>query len=601
MSLRRRGGFKSRLKQYFSDIYLKTGNVELLMSSATTISYDRAQHGNTLGKKRISARSRNFNIAIFALALCIAAAVMVAVFTNMINTLSSGFTERYAASTAGALNAHIGKEIGLLSKAARSNAVTEWMLDEEDAYKKAFAFEEMAGIVGELYSFNLYIGLEKSLREYRVEDSRGIGDLQYFAALANSNPEDAWYFNCVKSDADYEICVGIDHVMGRKRVWLNYRVAKDGEALGVICTGLEFSHIAGELFSKYDENNMRGIVFDDKGIVHMDSALMNDRGFLYDEYETKMEDIYAEPAFLAAIDAYLNNGGYNAGETGGQGILELPKGLYRYASIAPIGYTNWSVVILSGTPSLFDISLFIPVCLTMLILLVVFALVANAVNYRLIFMPLGRLDQSLALLKDNNRIQIYGVERDDELGELSKTIQDLFNKANVDTLTGIYNRRFMENNLVHIMEMLSRSYGMLSMLMMDIDNFKKYNDTYGHEQGDMCLRSVARAIAVGVTRANDFSVRYGGEEFVAVLPNTDEAGARVVAEKLLESVRGLNIPHSGNTAAPCVTISIGVTAGRVSYKQSWEAYIRQADKALYASKQNGRNRYTFFAFPEKPA
>jgi diguanylate cyclase (GGDEF)-like protein len=203
------------------------------------------------------------------------------------------------------------------------------------------------------------------------------------------------------------------------------------------------------------------------------------------------------------------------------------------------------------------------------------------------------LDQSLTSLRESTEGRVYGADRDDELGDLSKTIQDLFAKANIDVLTGIYNRRFMENNLEQIMEMLSRSNGLLSVLMIDIDFFKKYNDAYGHDQGDICLKEVAHAMSSGIMRINDFAARYGGEEFVTVLPNTDENGACVVAEKLLEIVRSLNIEHSGSTVAPFVTVSVGVTTGRVTYGQNWKSYIKRADEALYMSKKNNRNQYTF--------
>jgi len=226
-------------------------------------------------------------------------------------------------------------------------------------------------------------------------------------------------------------------------------------------------------------------------------------------------------------------------------------------------------------------------------------LATNTMSYRLIFSPLDQLVRSLARLKENKEERIYGVERNDEFGNLSNTIQDLFIKANHDALTGIYNRRFMENNLQHIMEFLSRSNSLLSVLMLDVDYFKKYNDTYGHEQGDVCLKAVSGALAGSITRVNDFAARYGGEEFAVILPNTDEAGARAVAQKLLENVRMLNIPHSQSSVATCVTISIGVTTGAVAFKQSWVDYLKRADEALYMSKQNGRNRFTYLDFTEE--
>ncbi|MCL2057526.1 MAG: GGDEF domain-containing protein [Oscillospiraceae bacterium] len=573
-------------------------------------------------KNGIAIRFLNINLLLFALAICIMATVMAVAYSAVIGNLSSEYAARYGAGAADTLSARVDKEIILISKTARSSEVIAWMLDEDDAEKKSLAFTELEDVVGELYSFNIYIGLNKSLLEYRIEVDNPVGDFSYVAALSRDKPEDEWYFDCIESDSDYQVLVGIDNVLNKKRVFINHKVELDGAALGVISTGLEFSHIAGELFSQYDDYNLRGLVIDGGGAIHMDSDLLDDRDFLHHEFESTIEDAFAGAAPLSAIRTYLDGaaggnaggatGGNAGGNTGGNagsdigvgaGVgggqlapVRLRTGPYKYMAIAPVLDTDWYVVILSGTPSLFDLSLFIPVMLTMLVLLIAFALAASAANYRLILLPLGKLDHSLALLKENSEMQIYGADRDDELGNLSNTIQDLFNKANIDTLTGIYNRRFMENNLVHIMEILSRANGMLSTLMIDIDFFKRFNDTYGHDQGDICLREVAGTLASGVTRANDFTARYGGEEFVVVLPNTDEAGARVVAEKLLNNVRGLDIPHSGGIdGTPYVTVSIGVTTGRVSFMHCWEDYIRQADKALYASKQNGRNQYTYMA------
>ena len=160
-----------------------------------------------------------------------------------------------------------------------------------------------------------------------------------------------------------------------------------------------------------------------------------------------------------------------------------------------------------------------------------------------------------------------------------------------DGLTGIYNRRFFDKNAKRIISSLSRSGSLLSLLMIDIDFFKRYNDTYGHVEGDKCLKIVAQALSKSITRADDFVARYGGEEFVVVLPNTDEYGARLIAEKLLENIRNCNIPHEKNDAADCLTISIGVTTGKVAYTDTTDDFVKKADAMLYNAKQNGRNRY----------
>jgi diguanylate cyclase (GGDEF)-like protein len=165
-------------------------------------------------------------------------------------------------------------------------------------------------------------------------------------------------------------------------------------------------------------------------------------------------------------------------------------------------------------------------------------------------------------------------------------------KIYYDPLTGIYNRRFFDTNLKRVMKSLGRCRGTLSLMMIDIDYFKRYNDAYGHNEGDKCLKIVAGALAKTVKRVDDFVARYGGEEFVAVLPHTDESGARRVADKMLHNIRACNIAHEMNEAANCVTISIGVVTGQVKHSQHESEFIRRADELLYTSKQNGRNTST---------
>ena len=180
-----------------------------------------------------------------------------------------------------------------------------------------------------------------------------------------------------------------------------------------------------------------------------------------------------------------------------------------------------------------------------------------------------------------------------------ETIGELMSMTMTDQLTGIYNRRFFNGNMKKIIRYLSRSGGILSVLMIDVDNFKKYNDTYGHYMGDICLKKIASALSKMISREDDFLARYGGEEFIAVLPNTDENGALSVAEKLLSTVYECYIPHEKNDAAEFVTISIGGTTGGVKHSQNANDYVKYADIALYKSKHNGRNKYTFECFNAK--
>jgi diguanylate cyclase (GGDEF)-like protein len=162
----------------------------------------------------------------------------------------------------------------------------------------------------------------------------------------------------------------------------------------------------------------------------------------------------------------------------------------------------------------------------------------------------------------------------------------------LDALTGIKNRRYFDEKANILFKNLTRSNGMLSIVMIDIDFFKKYNDTYGHREGDKCLKIIAQTISKSVIRESDFAARYGGEEFVVVLPNTDDDGAHKVAKRLIENIHDSNIPHEKSEIAAFVTISIGVAVGKVNCTQSLDDYIKRADELLYISKKDGRNRYT---------
>ena len=183
--------------------------------------------------------------------------------------------------------------------------------------------------------------------------------------------------------------------------------------------------------------------------------------------------------------------------------------------------------------------------------------------------------------------------------EMAREIRLLETEADkifIDSLTGIYNRRYFDENIEPAVRNLSRSSGWLSVMMIDIDDFKNYNDTYGHGQGDKCLMTIADTLSKSIMRSNDFIARYGGDEFIVVLPNTVEEGAKMLANKFLENVRTCKIPHKASTVADCVTISIGVTMGMVHYTQNEHDYIKQADEMLYIAKQKGRNRFIFKSF-----
>ncbi len=184
-----------------------------------------------------------------------------------------------------------------------------------------------------------------------------------------------------------------------------------------------------------------------------------------------------------------------------------------------------------------------------------------------------------------------------ELKEANKKVELL---ANTDELTGLFNRRYFNKALQYEYKRLKRSSQPLSLIMADIDYFKEYNDTYGHQEGDACINRVAKIFKHAATRVSDIAVRYGGEEFMLLLPNTDDTGADKVAAILFELLHEMAIPHSASLAGEYVTISAGVATVIPDEETTEDLIIYMADKALYASKLHGKNQFTHFSSDQCP-
>ncbi|HRP98278.1 MAG TPA: diguanylate cyclase [Rhodocyclaceae bacterium] len=191
---------------------------------------------------------------------------------------------------------------------------------------------------------------------------------------------------------------------------------------------------------------------------------------------------------------------------------------------------------------------------------------------------------------DDSGKLIAVVETLRDMTELKQAHLALQNLASRDGLTGIANRRTFDIQLQREWLRAQRDGAPLSLILADIDYFKRYNDYYGHQQGDACLRQVADALAGAIYRPADLVARYGGEEFAAIMPDTDRHGAFEVAERLREAVSGLRLPHACSEVASHVTMSLGVATLVPTPGQQPDHLVAAADAALYAAKHAGRNR-----------
>ncbi len=203
----------------------------------------------------------------------------------------------------------------------------------------------------------------------------------------------------------------------------------------------------------------------------------------------------------------------------------------------------------------------------------------------------------VARIRYHSRSYMTLLQRDEAYRALRVSQQQLLDTnlvlqrlMNSDGLTGLSNRRHFDEYLELEWRRAIREQTQMSLLMIDVDYFKAYNDNFGHLEGDEALRQVAKAIRGSCSRPSDLPARYGGEEFALVLPNTSPGGARLLAEKLRQSIVGMNIPHIAPTEGSSLTVSIGLSTVVPQIGSHSRQLIQSADQGLYAAKHNGRNR-----------
>ena len=221
-------------------------------------------------------------------------------------------------------------------------------------------------------------------------------------------------------------------------------------------------------------------------------------------------------------------------------------------------------------------------------------LVKSQVNRELLTRSIRYAIERANLLEKLRQKEKHLNKSNQELAQQNKKLKYLLNIATKDRLTNLANRYSFEELLEREWKYAVRNSTPFSVIMIDIDYFKLFNDTYGHLQGDDCLRKVAQVIEKELKRPKDLAVRYGGEEFLAILPDTDREGAIFMAEKIQNKVRALRIAHPKSKISDRLTVSLGVATLIPLKEMNPKDLINYADRALYLAKHKGRDRFEIY-------
>jgi diguanylate cyclase (GGDEF)-like protein len=226
------------------------------------------------------------------------------------------------------------------------------------------------------------------------------------------------------------------------------------------------------------------------------------------------------------------------------------------------------------------------------VIMVMVMVVVILLTIGLVFIPLwAQASQAESLKQYSNNLEKTVLARTAELEEANKTLKSL---CDIDPLTQIANRRLYEHTLAELIALSKRTSEAMSMMVIDIDFFKAYNDNYGHDKGDTTLTEVAQTISNSLIRSTDFVARYGGEEFVVLMPATDIQGAKILAKRIKKNIDARGIKHDYSKVAEIVTVSIGISS-LTGEALDDKKLFRHADNALYQAKVKGRNQTIIFA------
>jgi len=521
-------------------------------------------------KNQISMRRKFivFSSILFLLIFVLGSAAFVFLMRQMLHDKSGNELMQVVEIEKLKLEAYVNSEIAIVRKMTTSPLIQQYFLDPNNEEVARIALEDIEGYRRTFVSNSLFWVNDTDKKFYM--------DSEYAYTVDPNDPEHYWYNMTVHETQIYNFNINYNPHLNVTNLWINAPVFdREYKPIGMLGTGICLSDFVDTINERYS------------GLAQL--YFFNASGEITGARDV---ELVANKIILAA----------ELGQTGKEileGVENLKNGEIKYcqthdgkgvAAFSRIPALDWNIVVIhrftvkdtlqTGMTFLFGVMMAV-----IFSIFVVFNLFAS-----ILLEPLNRLIKTLSQISSEWDLKPQnGTDQKDEVA----TLGEFLSMTIIDQLTGIYNRRFLNGHLKKIIKSMSRFGGELSVLMIDIDYFKKYNDTYGHDTGDRCLITVANTLAGCVTRDEDFIARYGGEEFAVVLPNTGEAGAGLIAEKMRQKIYECNIPHEKSDVAEFVTISIGGTTGIVKHSHHESDFIKRADEALYKSKHDGRNRYTF--------
>jgi len=375
----------------------------------------------------LSRRIISLNLAILILILTVIAVLSVGAASNITDTASRRIAQLHSQESVGRFMSHLNSNLALLRKVANSSAVQEWFADEHNAEKKYAALNVLLEMAPFIQVPEFYMGVAGSLNEYLVVLGTTVDDFVSHGRMSPYVAMDEWFFNMMATDLPYTFNVDIDKATHTWNLWLLYRVVHDGQDVGLLCIPIRIDYVLEDVFGQYDDEFVSGFFVDDSGFVQMESAAF-DHYALWEYESVHISHFDAElgefvynftlrDEIFFAVDAQIE-------------VFPLTGGHHDYAAIAPIPHSTWMIVTLFDSRMLFSFEDILPVMLILVSAFIAFAFVSVLIMRYGVLTPLANLMSSVSKVTDDNTEAniVYGENRTDEIGDLSRTIHNMISR-----------------------------------------------------------------------------------------------------------------------------------------------------------------------------
>ena len=373
---------------------------------------------------KLEARFRNIHVLLFLLMAVVMCLVVVHIVGRISESASRDYARLYSVEAVAKFNNFISRELALMQKVANSRVLREWFEDEDNREKMALAYEEMASYASMLYSPELYFGVHKSLNEYSISKDATLEDVKPFDVLSPDVIHDKWYFDAVNLQNQYVLNIDVDKATKQKLLWINHKVERNGEVLGVFCSGMSFQKVIDDLFYGYNHGSVRSFVVDHRGLIQMDSVSLNKEFSAYEEL-VNINTIIDHPVYREVMAGFFVDRSDHFTIDDMPQVVRLESMSYSFVSLAPIVGTNWTVVTLFNSDQLFGMSKLLPIAYVAFAALGLYVIGVTILNKQLIFNPFNKLIRSLSRVGKGSAENIYGHTLSNEFADIASTIQDM--------------------------------------------------------------------------------------------------------------------------------------------------------------------------------